>query len=148
MIETDTKDALFVDGGQKQANQCLGSQKVHWSVSKLSKKKEKKKPFSVCSNKPVRKTLNNPIDCPSPLRNKGLNELYRCRPEKQQSSRWEKAVRQPAESILLKLCSFTMGHLYLEQLSSSRGVLVLPALVSQSLICKSLAEALLIKSSL
>jgi len=96
----------------------------------------------------VRKTLNNPIDCPSPLRNKGLNELYRCRPEKQQSSRWEKAVRQPAESILLKLCSFTRGHLYLEQLSSSRGVLVLPALVSQSLICKSLAEALLIKSLL
>lgn len=101
---------FWMEGGNKQIN-VLDLIKYTGLSPNFQRKKEerKKKPFRTCSNKPVRKTLNNSIDCPSPLRNKGFNELYRCRPEKQQSSRWEKAVRQTAESTLLLKLQFHDG---------------------------------------
>lgn len=133
-----------MEGGNKQIN-VLDLIKYTGPSPNFQRKEKEKKPFGACSNKPVRKILNKPIDCPSPLRNKGFNELYRCRPEKQQSSRWEKAVRQPAESKLLLKLQFHDGSFIFRAVEEC--LCCLPCFPSPWS-TKSLTQALLINSSL
>lgn len=102
-----SKDVIFVDVRRKQTNQCVGSLLLCLQTFKV--KREGKELSGPVANKPVQKTLNNWIDCPSALLKKGLNELYRCSPEKQQRSQWEKAVRQAAEPKLLLKVQFHDG---------------------------------------
>lgn len=120
---------------------------ISWSAGP-SPNFQRKKPFRAYSNKPVRKSLNNPIDCPSPPVNKGFNELYRCSPEKQQSSQWEKAVRQPAESKLLLKLQFHDGSFIFRKAFQPWSFLCCLPWFPSPWSTKSLAAALLIKSSL
>lgn len=94
------------------------------------------------------KKLNNPIDCPSAIVNQAFNELHRCSPEKQQSSRWEKPVRRPAEpKLLLKLQFHDGSFIFRTAFQQKRSLRCLPWFHSPWS-TKSLAAALLIKSSL
>ncbi len=95
----------------------------------------KENPFRACSNKPVRKILSNPIDCPSALMNEGFNDSMSFTDAFQKNSRAPSGKSQSDNQQSPNYsgnCSFTMGHLYLERLSSGRVELVLPALVPQS----------------
>ncbi len=116
--------------GRKQTNQCLGSHEVHWNVSKFSKK---------ILSEPVAINLWERFSTTRliVLRLSWMKDSMSFTDAVQKNSRASSGKSQSDDQQSPNYswnCSFTLGHLYLEQLSSSRGALALPALVSQSLI--------------
>ncbi len=103
--------------GRKQTNQCLGTHEVHWNVSKFSKK---------ILSEPVAINLWERFSTTRliVLRLSWMKDSMSFTDAVQKNSRASSGKSQSDDQQSPNYswnCSFTMGHLYLEQLSSSRG---------------------------